>query len=160
MLLLHQKMVFVRKIINFCVFYWFSKVYVWNWKYGSLVHSLYGHKKLVTSVRIHPTLPIIASASDDNTVKLWISRSFLKKVVWINRRIQLCFLWHLRNESYSECWISFSVDSDCNIMMNDFDFSLSLSLSELEDLLTSRGEWDLMSDTKTDSNTMAQLERY
>ena len=45
-------------------------------------------------------------------------------------------------------------------MMNDFDFSLSLSLSELEDLLTSRGEWDLMSDTKTDSNTMAQLERY
>jgi len=53
-------------------------VYVWHWRYKCLLYKLCGHTELVTSVRIHPTLPLIASASDDHSVRIWCSKSFKK----------------------------------------------------------------------------------
>lgn len=42
----------------------------------SIVHSLDGHSHNVCSVMFHPKLPIIASASEDGTVRIWQSTTY------------------------------------------------------------------------------------
>jgi len=49
-----------------------SQVYVWHRGTGALLHSLQGHAGTINSVAWSPTDPMtFASASDDNTVRLW-----------------------------------------------------------------------------------------
>ena len=42
----------------------------------SIVHSLEGHTNNVCAVMFHPKLPIIASASEDGTVRMWQSTTY------------------------------------------------------------------------------------
>lgn len=42
----------------------------------SIVHSLEGHTNNVCAVMFHPKLPIIASASEDGTVRIWQSTTY------------------------------------------------------------------------------------
>jgi WD40 repeat protein len=39
---------------------------------ATLDGSLHGHTKFVNSVAFHPTAPLLATGSDDNTVRLWV----------------------------------------------------------------------------------------
>ncbi|OZJ03149.1 hypothetical protein BZG36_03888 [Bifiguratus adelaidae] len=49
-----------------------GKVYIWHRYLEQLVHVLEGHKEMVNSVAWHPTHPhMLASASDDRTVRIW-----------------------------------------------------------------------------------------
>ena len=45
-------------------------------KTKSIVHSLEGHTHNVCAVMFHPKLPIIASASEDGTVRIWQSTTY------------------------------------------------------------------------------------
>ena len=45
-------------------------------KTKSIVHTLEGHTHNVCSVMFHPKLPIIASASEDGTVRIWQSTTY------------------------------------------------------------------------------------
>jgi coatomer subunit beta' len=45
-------------------------------KTKSIVHSLDGHTNNVCAVMFHPKLPIIASASEDGTVRIWHSTTY------------------------------------------------------------------------------------
>lgn len=47
----------------------------------SIVHSLEGHTHNVCSVLFHPKLPIIASASEDGTVRIWQSTTYRAETV-------------------------------------------------------------------------------
>ncbi|OIW15850.1 hypothetical protein TanjilG_04385 [Lupinus angustifolius] len=49
---------------------------VWDYDSRSSVQTLEGHGNNVTSVFAHPKLPIIITASEDSTVKIWDSVTF------------------------------------------------------------------------------------
>lgn len=51
-------------------------VKIWDYQTKSIVHSLEGHSHNVCSVLFHPKLPLIASASEDGTVRLWQSTTY------------------------------------------------------------------------------------
>lgn len=51
-------------------------VKVWDYQTKSIVHSLDGHSHNVCAVLFHPKLPLIASASEDGTVRLWQSTTY------------------------------------------------------------------------------------
>jgi len=51
-------------------------VKIWDYQTKSIVHSLEGHSHNVCSVMFHPKLPIIASASEDGTVRIWQSTTY------------------------------------------------------------------------------------
>jgi len=51
-------------------------VKIWDYQTKSIVHSLEGHTHNVCSVMFHPKLPIIASASEDGTVRIWQSTTY------------------------------------------------------------------------------------
>jgi len=51
-------------------------VKVWDYQTKSVVHSLDGHSHNVCAVLFHPKLPIIASASEDGTVRVWQSSTY------------------------------------------------------------------------------------
>jgi len=51
-------------------------VKVWDYQTKSIVHTLEGHTHNVCSVLFHPKLPLIASASEDGTVRLWQSTTY------------------------------------------------------------------------------------
>jgi len=51
-------------------------VKVWDYQTKSIVHTLDGHSHNVCSVLFHPKLPLIASASEDGTVRLWQSSTY------------------------------------------------------------------------------------
>jgi len=51
-------------------------VKIWDYQTKSIVHSLEGHSHNVCAVLFHPKLPIIASASEDGTVRLWQSTTY------------------------------------------------------------------------------------
>lgn len=44
---------------------------VWDYHSRSCVQTLEGHGNNVTAVCAHPELPIIITASEDSTVKIW-----------------------------------------------------------------------------------------
>jgi coatomer subunit beta' len=46
------------------------------WQTKSIVHSLEGHTHNVCAVLFHPKLPLIASASEDGTVRIWQSTTY------------------------------------------------------------------------------------
>jgi coatomer subunit beta' len=48
----------------------------WFQQTKSIVHSLDGHTNNVCAVMFHPKLPIIASASEDGTVRIWQSTTY------------------------------------------------------------------------------------
>jgi len=51
-------------------------VKIWDYQTKSIVHSLDGHTNNVCAVMFHPKLPIIASASEDGTVRIWQSTTY------------------------------------------------------------------------------------
>jgi len=51
-------------------------VKIWDYQTKSIVHSLEGHSHNVCAVLFHPKLPLIASASEDGTVRLWQSTTY------------------------------------------------------------------------------------
>jgi len=51
-------------------------VKIWDYQTKSVVHSLDGHSHNVCSVLFHPKLPLIASASEDGTVRIWHSTTY------------------------------------------------------------------------------------
>jgi len=51
-------------------------VKVWDYQTKSIVHTLDGHTHNVCAVLFHPKLPLIASASEDGTVRLWQSSTY------------------------------------------------------------------------------------
>jgi len=51
-------------------------VKIWDYQTKSIVHSLEGHTHNVCSVMFHPKLPLICSASEDGTVRLWQSTTY------------------------------------------------------------------------------------
>jgi len=51
-------------------------VKVWDYQTKSVVHTLEGHEHNVCSVLFHPKLPLIASASEDGTVRIWQSATY------------------------------------------------------------------------------------
>eukprot|EP00804_Cyclotella_cryptica_P030470 CCRYP_008550-RA/>CCRYP_008550-RA protein AED:0.04 eAED:0.04 QI:185/0/0.5/1/0/0/2/71/976 len=51
-------------------------VKIWDYQTKSIVHSLEGHSHNVCSVMFHPKLPLICSASEDGTVRLWQSTTY------------------------------------------------------------------------------------
>lgn len=51
-------------------------VKIWDYQTKSVVHTLEGHSHNVCSVLFHPKLPLIASASEDGTVRLWQSSTY------------------------------------------------------------------------------------
>ena len=51
-------------------------VKIWDYQTKSIVHSLEGHSHNVCSVLFHPKLPLICSASEDGTVRLWQSTTY------------------------------------------------------------------------------------
>jgi len=51
-------------------------VKIWDYQTKSIVHSLTGHTHNVCAVLFHPKLPLIASASEDGTVRLWQSATY------------------------------------------------------------------------------------
>jgi len=51
-------------------------VKIWDYQTKSIVHSFDGHSHNVCAVLFHPKLPIIASASEDGTVRLWSSTTY------------------------------------------------------------------------------------
>ena len=46
-------------------------VRVWDARTGACVHTLEGHTDYVLSVAVHPLGTLLASGSEDNTLKLW-----------------------------------------------------------------------------------------
>ena len=46
-------------------------IYLWDADTGELLHTLYGHTSIVDDVSFHPDGKILASTSDDLTVRLW-----------------------------------------------------------------------------------------
>ena len=53
-----------------------SKSILLSFQTKSIVHSLDGHTNNVCSVMFHPKLPIICSASEDGTVRIWQSTTY------------------------------------------------------------------------------------
>jgi len=51
-------------------------VKIWDYQTKSVVHTLEGHTHNVCAVLFHPKLPLIASASEDGTVRLWQSTTY------------------------------------------------------------------------------------
>lgn len=51
-------------------------VKIWDYHTKAIVHSLDGHTNNVCAVMFHPKLPIIASASEDGTVRIWQSTTY------------------------------------------------------------------------------------
>lgn len=51
-------------------------VKIWDYQTKSIVHSLDGHTHNICSVMFHPKLPLICSASEDGTVRLWQSTTY------------------------------------------------------------------------------------
>jgi coatomer subunit beta' len=51
-------------------------VKIWDYQTKSIVHTLEGHSHNVCAVLFHPKLPLIASASEDGTVRLWSSTTY------------------------------------------------------------------------------------
>eukprot|EP00578_Thalassiosira_sp_NH16_P025699 CAMPEP_0181083606 /NCGR_PEP_ID=MMETSP1071-20121207/4248_1 /TAXON_ID=35127 /ORGANISM="Thalassiosira sp., Strain NH16" /LENGTH=969 /DNA_ID=CAMNT_0023165277 /DNA_START=39 /DNA_END=2948 /DNA_ORIENTATION=- len=51
-------------------------VKIWDYQTKSIVHSLDGHSHNVCSVLFHPKLPLICSAAEDGTVRLWQSTTY------------------------------------------------------------------------------------
>ena len=51
-------------------------VKVWDYQTKSVVHTLDGHTHNVCAVMFHPKLPIICSASEDGTVRIWQSATY------------------------------------------------------------------------------------
>jgi len=51
-------------------------VKIWDYQTKAIVHSLDGHTNNVCAVMFHPKLPIIASASEDGTVRIWQSTTY------------------------------------------------------------------------------------
>ncbi len=55
-------------------FHYCCKVYIWNRLTSDLIVSLRGHTGPVNAVAWSPTVPgMLASASDDRTVRLWVA---------------------------------------------------------------------------------------
>ena len=51
-------------------------VKIWDYQTKSIVHSLDGHSHNICAVLFHPKLPLICSASEDGTVRLWQSTTY------------------------------------------------------------------------------------
>jgi len=51
-------------------------VKIWDYQTKSIVHTFEGHTHNVCAVLFHPKLPLIASASEDGTVRLWSSTTY------------------------------------------------------------------------------------
>jgi len=49
---------------------------IWDYQTKSIVHSFDGHTHNICAVLFHPKLPLIASASEDGTVRLWSSTTY------------------------------------------------------------------------------------
>jgi len=51
-------------------------VKVWDYQTKNIVQSLDGHSHNVCSVLFHPKLPVIISAGEDGTVRIWQSATY------------------------------------------------------------------------------------
>lgn len=52
------------------------KLQVWDYQTKSCVQTLEGHMNNVTAVCVHPELPIIITASEDETIRIWHADTF------------------------------------------------------------------------------------
>jgi mitogen-activated protein kinase organizer 1 len=48
-----------------------GSIYIWSLEDGNVVHILDAHLKTVSGLDYHPERPILASSSEDKTVKIW-----------------------------------------------------------------------------------------
>ena len=54
---------------------------MWNYKSGECLKILQGHSHNVSAISFHPSLPLLASVSEDESVRIYDSSSFeVKKV--------------------------------------------------------------------------------
>ena len=65
----------------------------------SIVHSLEGHTHNVCAVLFHPKLPIIASASEDGTVRIWDARPWTPELR--ADREALSFIQFLKHQGHN-----------------------------------------------------------
>ena len=73
-------------------------VRVWDYQNKTCIHVLEGHTHNVTSVLFHPTLPIILSACEDNTVRVWHTSTYrLEKT--LNYRMERVWTLSCHKES-------------------------------------------------------------
>ena len=49
-------------------------IFIWSVQYGILLQKLTGHTNMVNFTAWHPTLPLLISGSDDQTLRLWDAR--------------------------------------------------------------------------------------
>jgi coatomer subunit beta' len=63
---------------------------IFDFKTKSIVHSLEGHTHNVCAVMFHPKLPIIASASEDGTVRIWQSTTYRAETT-LNYGMERCW---------------------------------------------------------------------
>ena len=48
-----------------------GSVYIWNHRVGTLIQTLRGHSGVVNAVSWSPRGGLLASASDDHTIRIW-----------------------------------------------------------------------------------------
>jgi WD40 repeat protein len=78
---------------------------VWDYDSKNCVQTLEGHKNNVTAICAHPEIPIIITASEDSTVKIWDAvtyRYFIFSLAIESFSVCIFFLmFSLANESFS-----------------------------------------------------------
>jgi WD40 repeat protein len=49
---------------------------VWDYQTKTCVHTLEGHTHNISAVAFHPELPVILSASEDGSIKMWHATTY------------------------------------------------------------------------------------
>lgn len=90
-------------------------VKVWDLAAGAVVKTLVGHTKNVSAVIKHPLLPLIVTASEDDTVRTWDATTFRAESVL---SFDLCRAWCLSASPHSR---SVAIGYDHGSVVTDLD---------------------------------------